>query len=60
MARLDRRTLEKLEDKYPKVSLKDSASDELEEYFMELENYQAETRGLPPPHHIEDRYAPGP
>ena len=25
---------------------------------MELENYQAEMRGLPPPHHIEDRYDP--
>lgn len=53
--KLDRRKIERLEAKRPKVSVKSPRRDELEEYFMEMENYQAELNGDPPPHHIEDR-----
>jgi len=53
--RLDRRKIERLEAKRPKVSVKSPRRDELEEYFMEMENYQAELSGDPPPHHIEAR-----
>jgi hypothetical protein len=53
--RLDRRRIKKLEAKHPKVSVKSPRRDELEKYFMEMENYQAELSGDPPPHHIEAR-----
>jgi hypothetical protein len=56
--RLDRRKIERLESKYPKVSVGSSRRDELEEYFRELENYQAEKEGLPPPHHTKEQYDP--
>jgi len=59
MARLDRRTLGRLESKYPKVNPgKYSVPDELlERYFQLLENYKAELEGRPPPypdHPLED------
>jgi hypothetical protein len=50
MARLDRRTIGRLESRYPKVSPKDSAPEELEAYFQLVENYKAELSGDPPPH----------
>jgi hypothetical protein len=58
MARVDRRKLEKLEARQIKVGGKYSTSDSLEEYFKALENYQAEMRGLPPPHDIQEKYDP--
>jgi len=55
MVRLDRRTLERLESKYPKVSVggRPDGRDELEEYYMALEDYQREQQGLPPIHDAE-------
>jgi hypothetical protein len=60
VGRLDRRTLERLESKYPKVRVGHNRtwSDSLEEYFMELENYQLEQQGLPKVHDILERPDP--
>jgi hypothetical protein len=41
MARLDTRTLERLEAKHPKVSVKSDRRDDLEEFFRQMENFQA-------------------
>jgi len=57
MVRLDRRTIGRLESKYPKVSLKDSASEELEAYFQLVENYKAEVEGPPHPDLPEEDYS---
>ena len=61
--RIDRRRIERLEAKHPKVSVKSPRRDGLEEFFMEMENYQAALNGDPPPHQLrhearEESYDP--
>jgi hypothetical protein len=53
--RLDRRKIERLEAKHPKVGVAHT-SGELEEYYRALESYEREEQGLPPlPYNEVDR-----
>jgi len=60
VVRLDRRTLVRLETKRPKVVVGRNGDepDPLEEYYQALENYELAQQGLPPIHHIPERYDP--